>query len=66
MQDDTSENEESFQNSRCRVRKFGKTEDKTAKISGFPYDVMPAGCGLDFEGISSPQSTAITARKINL
>ena len=27
---------------------------------GFTYDVMPAGCGLDFEGISSPQSPAIT------
>ena len=24
---------------------------------------MPAGCGLDFEGISSPRSPAITARK---
>ena len=30
---------------------------------GFAYDVMPAGCSLDFEGILSPQSTAITARK---
>ena len=30
---------------------------------GFTYDVTPAGCGLDFEGISSPQSTAITAKK---
>ena len=30
---------------------------------GFAYDVMPAGCSLDFEGISSPQSTAITAKK---
>ena len=29
---------------------------------GFAYDVTPAGCGLDFEGISSPQSPAITAR----
>ena len=25
----------------------------------FVHDVMPAGCGLDFEGISSPQSPAI-------
>ena len=24
------------------------------------YDVTPAGCGLDFEGISSPQSPVIT------
>ena len=30
---------------------------------GFAHDVMPAGCGLDFEAISSPQSTAITAKK---
>ena len=29
----------------------------------FAHDVTPAGCGLDFEGISSPQSTAITAKK---
>ena len=29
---------------------------------GFAYDVMPAGCGLDFEGISPPQSPAITER----
>ena len=25
--------------------------------------MTPAGCGLDFEGISSPQSTDITAKK---
>ena len=35
--------------------------EKTKK-SGIAYDVTPAGCGLDFEGISSPQSPAITAR----
>ena len=29
------------------------------RFLGFAYDVTPAGCGLDFEGISSPQSTAI-------
>ena len=26
------------------------------------HDVTPADCGLDFEGISSPQSPAITGR----
>ena len=26
------------------------------------HDVMPADCGLDFKGISSPQSPAITGR----
>ena len=36
---------------------------KLRRFAGFAYDVTPAGCGLDFEGISSPQSTAITARK---
>ena len=29
---------------------------------GFADEVTPAGCGLDFEGISSPQSPVITAR----
>ena len=28
------------------------------------HDVTPADCGLDFEGISSPQSPAITGRTI--
>ena len=43
-----------------------KIKDKQRKLrrfAGFAYDMMPAGCGLDFEGISSPQSTAITAKK---
>ena len=69
-QDDMSKNEESFRNLQCRVRKFGKKKLKTKqwklrRFEGFTHEVMPAGCGLDFEGISSPQSTAITARKIN-
>ena len=32
------------------------------RFAGFVDEVMPAGCGLDFEGISSPQSPVITAR----
>ena len=32
------------------------------RFMGFMDEVMPAGCGLDFEGISSPQSPVITAR----
>ena len=32
-------------------------------LAGFADEVMPAGCGLDFEGILSPQSPVITARK---
>ena len=32
------------------------------RFTGFVHEVMPAGCGLDFEGISSPQSPVITAR----
>ena len=35
---------------------------KTRRFAGFAHEMMPAGCGLDFEGISSPQSPAITAR----
>ena len=38
-------------------------QQKLRRFAGFAHDVMPAGCGLDFEGISSPQSPAITARK---
>ena len=29
---------------------------------GFADEVTPAGCGLDFEGISSPQSPVVTGR----
>ena len=36
---------------------------KLKRFVGFTHDMMPGGCGLDFEGISSPQSTAITERK---
>ena len=32
----------------------------TRRFAGFADDVTPADCGLDFEGISSPQSPAIT------
>ena len=32
----------------------------TRRFAGFADNVMPADCGLDFEGISSPQSPAIT------
>ena len=31
-------------------------------LAGFMDEVTPAGCGLDFEGISSPQLPVITAR----
>ena len=34
------------------------------RISEIAHDVMPADCGLDFERISSPQSPAITTRKV--
>ena len=43
-----------------RFRQF--TQQKTRRLTGFADKVMPAGCGLDFEGISSPQSPVITAR----
>ena len=32
------------------------------RFAGFADEVTPAGFGLDFEGISSPQSPVITAR----
>ena len=34
------------------------------RFAGFADDVTPADCGLDFEGISSPQSPAITGRTL--
>ena len=45
---------------RCTVQR------KLKRFTGFAHDVTPAGCGLDFEGISSPQSTAITERKYQI
>ena len=36
----------------------------TRRFAGFADDVTPADCGLDIEGISSPQSPAITGRTI--
>ena len=44
------------------LEKLKIKQRKLRRFVGFTYDVMPAGCGLDFEGISSQQSTAITAR----
>ena len=43
--------------------KITRKQRRLRRISEIAHDVMPAGCGLDFEGISSPQSTAITAGK---
>ena len=39
-----------------------ETERVFRRFTKFAYEVMPAGCGWDFEGISSPQSPDITAR----
>ena len=49
-----------------QVRKFGKLEKqrRLRTFSKLAHDVTPADCGLDFEGISSPQSPAITARML--
>ena len=35
-------------------------------FSQFAHDMTPADCGLDFEGISSPQSPAITGKSPKL
>ena len=47
-----------------RFAKFAKKNSTvrrlTRRFAGLADDVTPAGCGLDFEGISSPQSPAIT------
>ena len=45
-----------------RFRQF--PQQKTRRLVGFADDVTPADCGLDFEGISSPQSPAIAARTL--
>ena len=41
---------------RCRA------QPKMRRFAELAEEVMPAGCGLDFEDISSPQSPVITAR----
>ena len=43
-----------------RFRQF--TQRKTRTLAGFADEVTPAGCGLDFEGISSPQSPVVAGR----
>ena len=43
-----------------RFRQF--PQQKTRRLVGFADEVTPAGCRLDFESISSPQSPVITAR----
>ena len=45
-----------------RSRQF--PQRKTRRLTGFMDEVTPADCGLDFEGISSPQSPAITGRTL--
>ena len=43
--------------------KLQEKQRRLRRISEIAEDVTPADCGLDFEGISSPQSPAITTRK---
>ena len=50
---------------RSKIEEKCTKQRKLRRFAGFVHDVTPAGCGLDFEGISSPQSTAITARNTN-
>ena len=45
-----------------RFRQF--PQRKMRRLTGFADEVMPADCGLDFEGISSPQSPAITGKTL--
>ena len=46
------------------LEKLKTKQRKLRRFAGLMYDMTPAGCGLDFEGISSPQSPAITARRV--
>ena len=58
---------EDSQSSRKPSRKMdglSTIQQITRRFTGFADDVMPADCGLDFEGISSPQSPAITGRTL--
>ena len=41
-----------------------RKQRRMRRISEIAHDMTPADCSLDFEGISSPQSSAITARKV--
>ena len=44
--------------------KLQEKQRRLRRISEITEDVTPADCGLDFEGISSPQSPAIRTRKV--
>ena len=58
---------EDSRSSRKRKKKkdsWSTVQRITRRFVGFVDDVTPADCGLDFEGISSPQSPAITGRTI--
>ena len=44
--------------------KITRKQQRLRRISAIAHDAMPADCGLDFEGISTPQSPAITTRKV--
>ena len=46
--------------------KLQEKQRRSRRISEIAEDMTPADCGLDFEGISSPQSPAITARNTKL
>ena len=55
------------QNENCQfkvktLKRRCTAQQKMRRFAGLVDEVMPAGCGLDFEGISSPQSPVITAR----
>ena len=67
---------EFLEDSRSSRKRKGKKKKKKKKdswstvqrlmrrLAGFADDVTLADCGLDFEGISSPQSPAITGRTL--
>ena len=42
---------------------YEEKQRRSRRISEIVHDMTPANCGLDFEGISSPQSPAITTRR---
>ena len=56
------EDSRSSRKPRRKMDGLSTVQRKTRRFAEFADEVTPAGCGLDFEGISSPQSPVIKAR----
>ena len=58
------EDSQSSRKPRRKMDGLSTVQRITRRFAGFADDVPPADCRLDFEGISSPQSPAMTGRTL--